>query len=190
MDIAIDFHGVAVNPEEITIRRAKERFGVILKPEDCTTRRAVKHLPHYGEVVKAIEEGLDIFEYKVAPYVPEAFAHLKRSGHGLFIVSSIDERKSMKKGMQLLADHDVIYDDWIPTADTPKHIVCQSLGIDLLVDDDPFTVLDSLENGLDALLYDRPCNRDIEVPQGKRMYSFRGVVEYVEGKKKKRCRGW
>lgn len=183
MDVGIDFHGVAVNPEKITIQRIQEQYGVTLSPDQLTSRKASAFFSRYSEVVALIEEGRDLFDFEVNPYLKEVCSDLLNAGHSVFLFSTLSD-KAVTNAMKFLELHEVMYDAWISSREAPKHEVMKSMGLDLIVDDDPFVILNALEYGLDAVLFDRLCNRDIAVPDGRRIFDLREVLVYTKHIKK------
>lgn len=179
MDIAIDFHGVAVNPERVTIERIQEKYGVTFTPDQLTARKASVFFSKYSEVVVSIEEGSDLFAFEVNPYLKIVCSDLLNEGHGVFLISTLSD-KAVTNAMKFLEMHNVMYDAWISSKGAPKHEVMKSVGLDLIVDDDPFVILAASENRLDALLFDRPCNQDMVVPKGRRIFDLRELQVYTK----------
>jgi len=179
MDIGIDFHGVAANPERITLQRIQEQYGVTLASDQLTSRKATAIFSKYSEVVVSIEEGLDLFAFEVNPYLKSVCSGFLKAGHGVFLISTLSD-KAVKNAMKFLELHEVMYDAWISSQGVPKDEVMKSMGIDLIVDDDPLVVLTAIESGLDGLLFDRPCNRDITVPEGRRIFDLREIKRYIQ----------
>jgi len=178
MKFGLDWHGVLVDPDDLTIRVAKRLYGVDLKPQDCTTSKAERIMgKRYSDMVKFIEFSGLMRGYPITPGLKDAVDSWKRDGHLLYAISTLNPR-CIDSALQSLKEGGVILNGrWICSKSVPKHLAAKQAGIDLLFDDDPSNVRNALDAGIDALLFDRPCNRDAD-PSLPRIYGWADLKRY------------
>lgn len=172
MRFGLDWHGVIVDPDDLMINVAKRMHNAILTPQDCASSKAERVMGgNYAKMVRFIESSGLLRDYPLTPGLKEAVDGWKADWHLLYVISTLDQ-DYVSSALEVLKESGIIFNGgWICSKGVPKHLAAKQAGIDLLFDDDPSNVKDALDAGIDALLFDRPCNRDAD-PSLPRLYGW------------------
>lgn len=161
-----------MDPEQLTIRLAKDVYGVDLLPEQCTSRKAVAILgDRYKAIGRLIESTDLIHSCSISSGLKEAVDDWRSRGHLPFVMSTLP-RRYVRHALSFMRANGVSIDGgWVLAEGYGKHELVKRWLLDILIDDDPYTVSEALKAGLEAVLFDRPCNRDAD-PSLPRMYGW------------------
>ena len=178
MRCGLDWHGVIVDPDDLTIRLAKSMHNALLIPQDCTTSKGERVMGRcYSDMVRFVESSGLLRGYSLTPGLKEAVDEWTADGHLLYVISTLDP-EYVTSALEVLKEEGVLFNGgWICAKGIPKHIAARRIGLDLLIDDDPSNVKDALDAGIDALLFDRACNRDAD-PALPRLYGWADRKKY------------
>lgn len=164
MRLGIDFDGTVADTTEAKVRYALQHFGERVTGLETTGPHGAKRLgqERYVEMVEAVHQTEWTLSIVPMPGAIEAL-HALAERHDLFIVTARNDDE-IGWAREWLRPHGVRFRDVVHTNRAPKDAACESLGIDVMLDDSPYVLrqLESLDTHL--ALMDAEYNRASEYP--------------------------
>lgn len=135
------------------------------------------HLPRediQAEILR-MQLGGDYAELPEVPFSVASIDWLNREGHEIYFVTN---RVCARDTLKWLDDHKVKYDDVILSG--KKIPIFKELGIDLVVEDNAETAINSADEGIDTLLFNRPWNEKYHLRDNMvRVYNWVNILNEV-----------
>jgi len=159
--IGIDVDGVLARTVPSVLDRMREKYGSHdARKEDITQWNSSVEID--GEEIyigPEIVEGHGVKEHvrsiKPKQGAREGLEGLRRMGYELVIVTNRpSDEETVRWSRAWLKDNSLPYDEFHSTAETSK----TSVDVDVLIDDHDRNVLEFLEDGRPAVLFDQPWN--------------------------------
>lgn len=128
-----------------------------------------------------VEQGHIFANGDPIPGAIETLDRLKEDGHFIHIIT---HRRS---GPKCLENTGKWLDKWDVPHDAVTFIEDKTVvDVDILLDDKDTNILSALDKGVDALMFDAPCNKNINLP---RALDWDHFYEYVKGRQSQRDQG-
>ncbi|MEZ4502270.1 MAG: hypothetical protein R3C39_06570 [Dehalococcoidia bacterium] len=180
MRLGIDFDGTVADTTEAKVRYALERFGERVTGLETTGPHGAERLGHerYLEMVEAVHRTEWTLSIAPMPGAIEAL-HALAEHHELFIVTA-RTHEEIGWAREWLRPHGVPFRGVVHTNREPKDAACDTLGIDVMLDDSLY-VLRQLEGvGAHLALMDAEYNRAGDYPvRTRRVIDWSAFIDLV-----------
>ncbi len=159
MRIAVDIDSTLHQYWDQFAAIAKRRFGVVLRYEEQLTWRITQLRPEQASVcVAETHNEVNVLAAEPYPGAVEAVAAWHAAGHFIHVTShrTTDAHDVTARWLEQIG---LPYDELYCSFDKVSR--CIEIGIDVLIDDSPVTLLKASEAGITTATIEHPWNRDV-----------------------------